>query len=411
MSPRPLRALVRAITLVGAATLAVFAIGVAPAAAAPPAVTAGSVQVLDGNGDPIVGAGISLSVGAFGVEHRAVTLADGRLDLSTIPGVDPAAGPYSLWVWANGYAGYWDGQTDPDQTVPIQVEVGGPPLVVTVNATNPPPTSTTAGIQGTVTDALTGEPIVGIQLQASDDGTGGDNQGAGQTALDGSYYVSFGGGSLPSTAEVAFTSLAPSASAPYGYEEQFYDGINASTGQAEVPIPVSADATVSGINGRLMPNGQLTGTVTDAGAGGVVPLGDVQITVWNASTRAEIASGFTATDGTFAFAVPAGTWIVQFDKIVDGNVVATQFYNAATTFESATGVAIEATLSTGGIDAQFGTVPVTPVVPAPPVTTLPATGPSDQGLLVAAGLVALLAGAAVTAGALTRSRRRSRSAN
>lgn len=405
MSRRPLRALVRALSLVGASTLAVFAIGVAPAVAAPPAIVAGSVQVLDGNGDPIEGAGISLSVGAFGVEHRAVTLADGRVDLTTIPGVDPAGGPYALWVWANGYAGYWDGQTDPDQTVPVQVQAGAPALVVTVNATNPPPTSTTAGIEGTVTDALTGEPIVGIQVSASDDSTGGDNQGFGQTALDGSYYVSFGGGSLPSTAEVAFTSLVSSASAPYGYEEQFYDGVNASTGQAEVPIPVSADATVSGIDGRLMPNGQLTGTVTDAGAVGIVPLGDAQITVWNAETRAEIASGFTAADGTYAFAVPAGTWVVQFDKIVDGNVVATQFYNAATTFESATGVAITATLSTDGIDAQFGTVPVTPVVPAAPVTVLPATGLTDPSLLVTAGLLVLLTGAAITAWSVIRRRR------
>ncbi|SDG95779.1 hypothetical protein [Microbacterium pygmaeum] len=411
MNRRPLRAVVRAMSIAGAVALAVVGVGVAPAVAAPPPVTAGSVQVLDGNGDPIVGAGISLSVGAFGVEHRAVTLADGRVDLTTIPGVDPAGGPYVMWIWANGYAGYWDGATDPDATVPVQVQAGADPLVATVAATNPPPSSTTAGISGTVTDALTGEPIVGIQVTATDDGTGGDNSGAGQTVLDGTYYVNFGGGSLPSTAEVAFTSLATSEAAPFGYEEQFYNGINASASEAETPVDVTAGATVSGINGQLLPNGQLTGTVTDASAGGIVPLGDAQVSVWNRAKQVMIASGSTNPDGSYAFAVPQGSWVVQFDKIVDGNVVSTQYYDGATTFEAAADVEVVAKLSTDGTDAQFGTVPLTPVTPVTPVTpTLPATGPEDTAPLLWVALATILGGTVlVAATAFIRRRRPARS--
>lgn len=408
MKRRPLRALVRAMSLAGAVALAVVAIGVAPAVAAPPPVIAGSVQVLDGNGDPIVGAGISLSVGAFGTPYRAVTLADGRVDLTTIPGLDPAGGPYVLWIWANGYAGYWDGALDPDTTVPVQVQAGADPLVATVTATNPPPSGTTAGISGTVTDALTGLPIVGIQVRATDDGTGGDNAGASQTVLDGTYYVSFGGGSLPSTAEIAFSSLVTSDAAPYGYEEQFYNGINASTVEPETPIPVTANATVTGIDGQLMPKGQLTGTVTDAGAAGVTPVGAAQVSVWNRTKQVQIASGFTNADGTYAFAVPQGSWVVQFDKIVDGSVVATQYYNAATTFDAAADVAVVATASTDGIDAQFGTVPLATVTPGP---MLPVTGSDDATPLIWAGIATVLGGTLLVAFTIIRTRRRVHSDN
>jgi hypothetical protein len=100
--------------------------------------------------------------------------------------------------------------------------------------------------------------------------------------------------------------------------------------------------------------------------------------------------------------------VVQFDKIVDGNIVSTQYYNAATTFAAATPVEVVTRLSTDAIDAQFGTVPLTPVTPVP-VTVLPATGAEDSAPLIGAGLAALLGGTVLVATAIFLARRRTRS--
>lgn len=401
MNHRPSRRL-RVMSIVGVISVTVMLWAAPPAVAAPAPIAAGSVQVVDGNGDPIVGAAIELSVDAFDPGPIAVALADGIVDLTTIPGLEPAT-PYQLWVWANGYAGYWDGQDDPTLTTPIEIVEGAPTLVVTVTATNPPPNATSAGISGTVTDALTGEPIVGVRVDATDDGTGGDNAGAGQSGLDGSYYVNFSGGAFPSTAGVLFVALTTSADAPYGYGGQSYDGVNQSESIPETPVPVNAGETTAGIDARLVPNGLMTGTVTEAGAGGVVPLANAEISVWNATTRTVIASGDTNSDGTYEIPVAPGGWVVQFDKIVDGNPVSTLFYNGATTFETAVPVDVTAKEISAAIDAQFGTVPVPPVTP-PPV--LPATGPEESDPLLWAGLGAVSVGVLLVWTAALAARRR-----
>jgi len=397
-SPRPLRALAAA----GAAALVALGLGTLPAhAAAADPVPAGSIQVLDGDGVPVEGAVVVLSSAAnpFGSQLAAATRTDGILDLTTVPGFDPAANPYTVWVDANGYAGFWDLTMDPGATAPLEISAGGPLVVSDTPATNPPPDDSSAGISGTVTDALTGDPLLGVMVSAADDGSGGDGSGAGQTTLDGTYYLNFSGSALPTTAVVQFATYERNESAPYGYATQWYDGIDQAALQPETPVPLTAGEITTGIDAALMPNGQISGTVTEYGPDGAVsPLANVEISVWNAEAHRVIAGAYTDAEGRYAVPVAPGAYIVQFDEVVDGNVVATLFFDGVTADEDATALTVEAREDVTA-DARFGTPPTPAPTPAPTATAAPGLAESGGGdgawLVGLAGVAVVAAGAAL----------------
>ncbi|WP_314455291.1 hypothetical protein [uncultured Microbacterium sp.] len=364
------RATMRALSAAAAVLFAVTCVGVSAASAAPAPTPIHDVLVVDSSGDPIDGAVVELSTEPFAPEHFGIAGADGRLDLTTVPGLELGTA-YQMWIWANGYAGYWDGASDSDDTTPVQLVADDVTVTATIDKTNTPPDATSAGIAGTVTDALTGKPVAGIIVSAVDDTPGGSGEGAGggQSGQTGAYYLNYSGETFPSTAEVTFTSLLGYPDAPFGYERQSYNGINDSTGRVETPVQLAAAQTTSGIDAALLPKGQLTGTLTEVGADGtIVPLTDAEVDVFNPETGFSIASGGVASDGTYAFPAAAGSWIVKFSKIVDGKVTETQFWKGAATAETATQVVVSPKESTGGIDAQFGAVSVTPTTPATPST-------------------------------------------
>ncbi|MFS0910495.1 carboxypeptidase-like regulatory domain-containing protein [Microbacterium sp. 179-I 3D2 NHS] len=406
---RPFRSRMRSIAVALAAglLLAPLAGAPSPAVAAEPPIPGGTVQVLDANGTPVVGALITIEAAGSNAELFGVTGAGGTLDLTTIAGFTAAQNPYYLWINADGFAGYWDMTLDQDTSVPITITPGGPTVTATLPTANNPPDATSAGISGRVTDALTGAPLTGILVTANDDGTGGDNQGGGQTALDGTYYVQFQGGALPSTASVMFQSAMTSPDAPFGYEGQFYNGVFMSQPTAENPVPVSAGATTGDINAALRPNGQISGLVTDAGA----PLLGASVSIWDPLSQTVVASASTAADGTYAAPVGPGSYIVQVDKIIDGNIVATLYFSGATTYADGRLVEVASKVDTPSIDVAFGVAPP-PVTPGTP-TPAPAEGDglAESGAsfdTVAPFLVAAVALTAAGAILLTWSRRRSR---
>ena len=375
------------------------------AAATPDPVDVRTVQIVDADGLPVEGGVVELTPLTSDAPLYGVTRAGGELDLTAIDGIE-VGGLYQMWIYAVGLADYWDRPRNPDDTVPVRLTSGDDTLVVPALGSNPQPDATSAGISGRVTDALTGQPLEGVQVLALDDSSGGSGEGtgAGGSGQDGTYYLNYSGDVLPGAAAVRFTSFFPTAAAPFGYEMQTFDGVNDSSGLPESPVDLRAGETTAGIDARLLPKGRLTGTVTEATEGGIVPLDDAQISLRSTESGVVVAGGSSGQDGRFAFAAPAGRWIIQFDKIQDGEVVATQFYAGAETFEAGDVVEVSPTLSTDGIDARFGTVPTPPVTPTPTPTSsatavpvLPVTGSSDATPLVlgaaaltSVGLVALL---------------------
>lgn len=399
MNAHTTRRIPRAIAAAAVTALALWGLGAVPAFAAPPPVEAGTISVVDANGGPVSGALVTITPASgegFGPDYYGTTMADGTLSLSSIAGFEASANPYAVWVNANGDAEYWDGTDDFGSTVPITIVGAGPVITATVRANNPP-NATSAGISGRVTDALTGAPVPGVLVNAVDMGSQGDNSGASQSGADGTYFMNFSGGDLPSAAGVQFLTPITSTSAPYGYASQFFDDISDYSGLPETPVPVTAGATAPNIDAALMPNGLLSGTVSVDGA----PLANAQISTWSIESNAVISTGTSDANGMYRLPTPPGTYKIEFDRLdAHGNVIATLWFAGAASREAGADVAIQTKVETGGIDANFVTTP-TPPTPAPTSTPVPEPALAESGGSAAGAISALAIGMLIlTAGAV-----------
>lgn len=409
MNAHTTRRISRVTAAAAVTAFALWGLGAVPAFAAPPPVEAATISVLDANGNPVSGALVTItpaSDGGIGPEYYGTTMADGTLSLSSVAGFDASANPYGVWVNANGYAGYWDGTDDFGSTVPITIVDAGPAITATVPANNPPD-ATSAGISGRVTDALTGAPIPGVLVNAVDMGNQGDNSGASQSGADGTYFMNFSGGDLPSAAGVQFVTPMTGPSAPYGYAAQFFDNISDYSGLPETPVPVTAGATAPNIDAALMPNGLLSGTVSVDGA----PLANAQINAWSIESNTVVSSGTTDASGMYRMPTPPGVYKIEFDRLdAHGNVIATLWFSDAASREAGADVAIQTKVETGDIDGNFVTTPPPPPAPtstAAPETALAESGGSPAGAIsaLALGMLIVAAGAVVIVAGRRRGRR------
>lgn len=185
------------------------------------------------------------------------------------------------------------------------------------------------GISGTVTDALTGDPI--------DEGEACASAPIVPThcvpIFDGEYTISVD----PGTYEVYFEIE--------GYVRQFWDGV---TAESELTPVVVGESMVSGIDAEMSHAGEITGQVTLAGAG--TNLSGVEVCAFDQSGVLVGCGGSSSSAGEYTIGeLPAGEYKLRFTRSGYG----TQYYDGKATMAEAEPVTVVASETTTGIDAAM----------------------------------------------------------
>ena len=153
-------------------------------------------------------------------------------------------------------------------------------------------------ISGTVTDAVTGEALSGIEVTVYD-ATTGSYVSSGYTGTDGTYTA----GRLQSGSyKVQFHDYNGI------YLDEWYDNKADFYTADEVAVTAPSNTIV---NAALDRGGSITGTVTDAATGEA--LSGIDVTVYDTTTHSYVSYGYTGTDGTYtAGRLQSGSYKVQF---------------------------------------------------------------------------------------------------
>ncbi|MFL6154473.1 MAG: carboxypeptidase regulatory-like domain-containing protein, partial [Marmoricola sp.] len=182
-------------------------------------------------------------------------------------------------------------------------------------------------ISGTVTDKATGLPVVGACVTAYPQSESGlvvtdcvDGSGHYDIGLaEGSYYL------------------------------QADDNVSGHiSGYSDGSVDVADGQAVTGADFALVQGGAVAGTVTNSHGD---PLAGVCVDVFNSDSDEE-ATGCTDASGHYTSrGLPAGTWTVRFDDREGQHL--RQYYDGASTSQSATPVTIAVGQITGNIDATL----------------------------------------------------------
>jgi hypothetical protein len=200
----------------------------------------------------------------------------------------------------------------------------------------------TGSIEGTVTDAVTHDPIGEVEVCAwtADEG---EFAGCAFTESDGSYLLDE---LEPGEYKIEFW--------PEGlpYEFQFYEGTQ--TWSLAKPVTVASGATTSGIDAELDPVAAIAGVVTRSSDG--QPVEEVEVCAWPVVEPEESfgACAYTAGDGSYLIpGLEAGEYDVEFWPAYTGQNLAYQFYEGKDRPSEADAVVVEAGDTTSGIDAEL----------------------------------------------------------
>jgi hypothetical protein len=232
-------------------------------------------------------------------------------------------------------------------------------------------------ITGTVTGPDGSSPLEDIDVSVYYWYNNGDGSGywrylaSTSTNSSGSYSL---GGLAGGTYRVGFDDYNGN------YLSEYYNNVS-SVGSAN-DITVVAAATVSGIHASLATAGRITGTVT--GPDGSSPLEDIQVRAYQWYDDGDgsgywdyTVTSYTGTDGSYSLSgLDAGSYRLRF---YDSNgTYLTEFYNNASTVESASDIAIATSATVGGINASLQAIGAldTPPGTADPSLT-PATATSN----------------------------------
>jgi hypothetical protein len=158
-------------------------------------------------------------------------------------------------------------------------------------------------ISGTVTDAFTALPLVGVSVYVYS--ASGNQVTSGYTDSSG-VYTTYNG--LPSGTYYARTRNSQ------GYIDEVYNNIacplSVCTVTSGTPIAVTVGTTTTGIDFGLALGGRIRGTVTDVGTG--LPLAGVAVYVYNSSGN-QVTSGSTDGSGAYTgyYGLPTGTYYAR----------------------------------------------------------------------------------------------------
>ncbi len=219
-------------------------------------------------------------------------------------------------------------------------------------------------ISGTVTDALSTNPIKGIEVCAFPLSSEDENLECVKTDIDGEYTIT----GLPSGEyEVGFASPFNSA---LNYVKQYYN--DQSNFVHANPVSVTSPGITTGIDAQLSEGGRISGRVTDASTG--AGIGNALVC---ASTPGEMQGGCTIAEASGEYITPplaSGGYHVEF---FGGRGYVNQYYNGHAAPGEANLVFVTAPNTTSGIDAalQPSIVLAPPVNSTPPaVSGVPAVG-------------------------------------
>ena len=191
-------------------------------------------------------------------------------------------------------------------------------------------------IDGTVTDAASGQAIADVEVTINSSG-GSYYDAYTPTDANGHYFI----GGLPAGTYTA-SFIDPSGS----HLEQLYNG-KASSGTAD-PISVSTGQTTHGINAALQAAGKIAGTVTDA---------TTHQTLAGISVYASGSNGYgyatTSADGTYTIGgLSSGAYTVSFSTNGAASYL-TQYYNGRSDSTSADEVTVSDGQATTAINAAM----------------------------------------------------------
>jgi hypothetical protein len=253
--------------------LASIAVGVLVFAAAacqtPGSVLKGRLTVTGTGEHP---AGVAVTVYSDVAEDVvARTITDGQGDYGFLPD-DLPDGTYRIRF---SESTWWDGAADWSTATPVTVSADSP-TTIDVDLT-----PATGSIGGTVTDGS--EPVAGATVEAFNATVGG-KVATTTTGGDGTYALT-----VPVASYVVRVSAA-------GYARTFNGG--AALESSATPIPVDADATVTGIDVELAPESTITGVTTD----GTTPQAGILVVAYDQATGVGITGTVSGGDGSFTLA-------------------------------------------------------------------------------------------------------------
>ena len=328
-----------------------------------------SGRVTDSSSDGLANVEVDVdSTASGGYEATATTDANGDYTVTGLPaGTQTLCFDAAQATGGSSTGGYvdqcyhdvsWNGYEN-------EVVAGANAVTVTASATTSGIDATlasSAAITGTVTDASS-DPLSNVEVEVLT--SSGGTAGYAFTGFDGTYSVK---GLSSGTYDVCFASTYASGGASTtGYQNQCYNNVswdgNFEDVSGATTVAVTAGSTKSGINDALAaaPTAAISGTVTDSTSD---PLTSVDVEVLT-SGGAEVASAFTAPDGTYTVTgLETGTYDVCFQsEFASGGTSTTgyvsQCYNNVAwngysyDVSGATGVQVTAGSTKSGINAAL----------------------------------------------------------
>ncbi|WBM79389.1 carboxypeptidase regulatory-like domain-containing protein [Cryobacterium breve] len=198
-----------------------------------------------------------------------------------------------------------------------------------------------SSISGTVTKNVGGivSPAADVNVMVST-ATGFGNS----TTTDASGHYSI---STLRTGSYSVKFTGPSAS---NLVTQFYD--NAADETTSTSVKVGVAASVSGIDAEMKTGATISGSVTRNDSGTATPLANVEVTAYSSATGDWVGNTTTNAAGQYAFGgLPAGSYKLNFNG-ASSNAIS-EWYNNASTVETATAIAVGAQQTVPNINASL----------------------------------------------------------